>query len=73
MKPNFTAWDFELKNMTESYHDNSIIITLNQTNHLFDCINVYSKGKVELNTDGVAREEDLEIIRKTIALRTVGN
>lgn len=44
LKPNYNAWDFEIKNMDESKGDGSIIISHKEVNLITE-FNVYEKGK----------------------------
>lgn len=64
LKPNYTAWDFELKNMEESMNDGVAIWSPDRDYHILDALNIYKKGLLEFETDGVCREEDLEEIKE---------
>ena len=44
LKPGYSAWDFELKNMGLSKKDKATIISLNQEENLFESANIYRKG-----------------------------
>lgn len=78
LKPNMTAWDFEVNNIPESQSDGALIISLDQSRHIFDCINVFRNRKLVVDTpgatDGQRREEDIKLIREAVkrdVLRTV--
>ena len=47
LRPNFTAWDFEIKNMLESKKDGANIVSLSGgvKNNVFRAANVYKKGR----------------------------
>jgi len=45
LKPGYTAWDFELKNMGESYDDGALILSLDQPDDLYYNCNVFFKGQ----------------------------
>ena len=45
LKPGYTAWDFELKNMGASYNDGALILTLDQEQDLYYNCNVFFKGR----------------------------
>ena len=71
-KPNMTCWDFEIKNMPESQHDEAIIISLDQDEWLFKHMNVYIKGSPAPRFDqklvwgsisGVSKEDILFIYK----------
>ena len=51
LKPGYTAWDFELKNMGESYTDRATIITPDGDENVFEALNVYRKGVPIPRTD----------------------
>jgi len=70
LKPGYTAWDFEIKNMTESKEDGATIISLDQEEFLYKSSNVYKKGEpfprwsqplVWGSTSGI-RKEDINLI-----------
>lgn len=45
LKPQFSIWDFEVKNMKESKFDGANIISLDTDENLFKVVNVYDKGQ----------------------------
>ena len=77
LKPGFTIWDFELKNMPESKIDGEVIVSynfpnvnqvlINPTNHIFNMVNVYRRGILDVN-GGIAsaRAEDKALIIKMV-------
>jgi len=70
LKPNMTAWNFEVANIPESQKDGALVITLDQSRHIFDCINVFRGGKIVVDspgaTDGQRREEDIKLIKEAV-------
>ena len=45
LKPNYTAWDFEIKNFQESMTDGERVICLDQDEFLYKISNVYNRGR----------------------------
>lgn len=56
LKPALTAWQFELDNNHEAAYDGARIIALDYRypaqRHIFSALNVYSKGKLVIDSDG---------------------
>jgi len=72
LKPDFTAWDFETRNMEESKRDNATIISLDQKEFLYKSCNVYKKGipfprwdeKLKWgSTSGISKEDILFVYK----------
>mgnify|MGYP003658314031 CR=1 FL=1 len=70
LKREYTAWDFEIKNMQESMSDGALIISLADDENLFKSANVYKKGvpfprwneKFPWGCDTEIKEEDKFLI-----------
>mgnify|MGYP001043212816 CR=1 FL=1 len=70
LKPNYTIWDFEVKNMPESKRDGATILALKMpnpnTNLIFDCANIYRNDEVQDHEIARASLKDRKIIMDAI-------
>lgn len=70
LKPNFSAWDFEVKNMPESKVDGERVISLDQVEFMYKISNIYSKGipfpryqdRLQWGSTGGILKEDIMLI-----------
>ena len=56
LKPNLTAWGFEVNNNNEAKYDGAVIIANDyvypESPHPFSHFNLYSKGRITINSNG---------------------
>lgn len=76
LKPNMTAWDFEIANMEESKKDGAILISIKRDYnswdrgiydgaHTFNCVNIYFKGELSIEEiHNTMNEEDIKCLMK---------